>query len=236
MSDSDIFAAFRGLSAYTCETAYVTRVNATEQRSSVAGPRKVWDLEMELSDAEREQVEAFFAARNGPYDSFLFLDPMDNLLRWSEDFAQAAWQKTDPSHLALNGSRITNSGPLPNVISQPLAIADVPLCGSIYLKDATGPVTLRLTGATEITVTPGSDWMRYVLTGAGSGFEIELPAGASVDLSAAQVITGQAPGAYVRTGAAGGCHAGSYFDWPQLQHRALGPDRNRVRLRIACPL
>src|SRR5512140_1133718 len=118
MSTSDVFAPFRGLTGYTCETTYVTRVNSTEQRGTAAGPRKVWDLDLELTGAELAQMEAFFTARSGAYDSFMFLDPLDNLLAWSEDLSQDAWQATDPSHFHMEGQRLINTGPLPNVLSQ----------------------------------------------------------------------------------------------------------------------
>src|SRR5262245_14948457 len=110
MSTSDVFGASTGLRAYACETLYSTRLNVTEQRASDAGPRRMWDLELILSDTDVAPVLAMFAAHGGPYESFVFLDPVDNLLKWSEDVAQAAWEKSEPSFLPIVGTRLTNTG------------------------------------------------------------------------------------------------------------------------------
>jgi hypothetical protein len=239
MSTLDVFTASAGLRAYAAVTVYVTRLNATEQRSSDAGPRRVWDLEFELTGAEMAALAAFFTAHDGPYEGFIFLDPLDNLLKWSESFPQAAWEKSQPSFMQMNGTRITNTAGSPNVLSQAVPVSGIALAGSVSLKDATAPVTLRVTGAAERVVQPGADWTRCALAGtpgAPSGFEIELPAGASVDATAAQLVTGLAAGNYIRTEAVSGYHPGSHFESQELQHRATGPGRNRARVRIGCSL
>lgn len=239
MSTLDLFTASPGLRAYTTETVYTTRQNATEQRASDAGPTQFWDLELDLSNAELVTVEAFFVAHHGPYEGFIFLDPSDNLLKWSESFQQAAWEKTEPSFFQMVGTRITNTSGSPNVLKQAVPVEAVELAASVWLKDTSAPVTLRLTGAAERVVEAGEDWTRYTLAGtpgSPSGFEIEFPAGASVDVTGAQLVTGRAAGVYCRTGAVSGYHPNSHFESQELLHRALRHGRNQVRLRIACPL
>jgi len=239
MSTLDVFTATAGLRAYTTETVYATRVNATEQRASEAGPKQLWDLELDLSNAELALVEAFFVAHDGPYEGFVFLDPSDNLLKWSENFQQAAWEKTEPSFFQMIGTRITNTSGSPNVLKQAVPVQGIELAGSVWLKSASAPITLRLTAAVEKVVLPGEEWTRFTLAGTPggpSGFEIEFPAGASVDVTGAQVVIGRAPGVYIRTGAVSGYHVNAHFESQELQHRAAGPGRNQVRLRIACPL
>jgi len=239
MSTLDVFATAAGLRAYASETVYATRVNATEQRASDAGPKQIWDLELDLTNAELALVEAFFVAHDGPYEGFVFLDPSDNLLKWSENFQQAAWEKTQPSFFQMAGTRITNTSGSPNVLSQAVPVQGIEMTASVWLKSATAPITLRLTGAVERVALPGDDWARYTLTGTPggpSGLEIELPAGAAVDVTGSQLVTGRAGGVYVRTGAISGYHTNAHFESQELQHRALGPGRNQVRLRIACPL
>jgi hypothetical protein len=236
MSTLDVFTASAGLHAYTSETVYSTRVNATEQRASDAGPKQLWDLELDLNNTELAAVEAFFVAHDGPYEGFVFLDPSDNLLKWSENFQQAAWEKTEPSFFQMIGTRITNTSGSPNLLKQSVPVQGIDLAASVWLKSASAPITLRLTGAVEKVVQPGDDWTRYTLAGTPggpSGFEIEFPAGGSVDVTGAQLVTGQAAGVYVRTGAVSGYHANAHFDSQELQHRVVGPGRNQVRLRIA---
>jgi hypothetical protein len=237
MSTSDIFPP---LAAYplTREVRYTSRLNrlagAVEYRATDAGPRLLWNVTLELTDAELAQVQAFYQARGGQYEAFSFLDPLDNLLRWSEDFSQAAWVKSDPANLHISGFTLANSGAGPNVVRQAVALPGVEVTGSVWLQAATAPITLRLTGGPERAVHPGPVWRRYTLTGTGTGFELEIPADAGVDATAAQLVAGPAPGNYVRSGAAGGLHSNCHFD-SALEHRALAPNWNQVRLNISCP-
>src|SRR5579863_5682376 len=52
-----------------------------------------WRLSLqELTDAETGRLSDFFAAEQGQFGSFLFIDPMANLLGWSEDLSRPDWQ------------------------------------------------------------------------------------------------------------------------------------------------
>jgi hypothetical protein len=46
----------------------------------------------DLSDLEAKSVTDFFVAAQGNLQPFLFLDPTSNLLLWSQDFSQSAWE------------------------------------------------------------------------------------------------------------------------------------------------
>ena len=53
----------------------------------------LWDLTWEdLTDAESGQITALFQTMRGPAGAFLFIDPLVNLLGWSEDLGRSDWQ------------------------------------------------------------------------------------------------------------------------------------------------
>jgi hypothetical protein len=56
----------------------------------------------DLSDEEAAALRAFFEAMEGTLNGFTFLDPAGNLLAWSGQLDNAAWQ-TDPL-LGLTGA------------------------------------------------------------------------------------------------------------------------------------
>ncbi|MBV6430868.1 MAG: hypothetical protein IANPNBLG_00988 [Bryobacteraceae bacterium] len=63
-------------------------------RSQDAGAERTWwDLNFQgLTDAERQAVEDLALAAKGMLGTFTFLDPYDNLLRFSEDYLASVWQ------------------------------------------------------------------------------------------------------------------------------------------------
>src|SRR5260221_12801405 len=87
----------------TREARFTSRVSRTpdltESRAQdQAGPLLHWDLQLgPLSDAETAETRSFYAARNGGYERFVFLDPLDNLLRRSGNFTQSPWRMSTPS-------------------------------------------------------------------------------------------------------------------------------------------
>src|SRR5262249_52545991 len=76
-----------------------TVVNAALDESMVkfsdeAGPVLRWQLSyVGLSEDERAALENFFSASGGRLLGFTFLDPLANLLAWSEDLAQGVWER-----------------------------------------------------------------------------------------------------------------------------------------------
>ena len=54
-----------------------------------------WELELRgLTDTEAEAIQALFDATEGRRETFTFLDPFDNVLRWSEG-GMALWAISD---------------------------------------------------------------------------------------------------------------------------------------------
>ena len=64
----------------------------------------------DLSDEEAAALRAFFDAAEGTLHGFTFLDPAGNLLAWSEQLDNAAWQ-TDPLLSLTAGSAIREEAP-----------------------------------------------------------------------------------------------------------------------------
>jgi hypothetical protein len=62
--------------------------------SDAAAQRVEWEIAFEaLSDAERRQLEQFFASAEGRLREFTFLDPAGNLLAYSEELTAGAWTR-----------------------------------------------------------------------------------------------------------------------------------------------
>src|SRR5260221_2589732 len=153
----------------TRQSRYTTRINrmpdlAETRTGDQLGPLFRWDLQLgPLSDADAAAIQDFYAARNGGYESFAFLDPLDNLLQWSEDFSQAVWQKSSPANFAvssgvsdpLGGSAaqtLSNTSGATNTMSQTLLAnpQGSTFTASVWLQGSamvTPQVTLRLTDA-----------------------------------------------------------------------------------------
>src|SRR5260370_25501899 len=78
-----------------------TVVNALADGSVVragdSGARRMrWELRYSgLTVAEWQAIEQLFVATQGQVGSFTFLDPVENLLAWSEDFSKGVW-RVDP--------------------------------------------------------------------------------------------------------------------------------------------
>lgn len=219
------------------EARFTTRLNQmadlTEYRAAErAVPLFRWDLTLgPVTDAEVSTVRDFFQARGGGYESFCFFDPLDNLLQWSEDFSQAAWQKSSPADMQITSGvadpmggmaaqTLSNTGTASNIVKQtiPMNPVGITFTGSFWMKAATAPV---------------SNWKRFLVTGTQAGLEIEIPAGASVDLFGAQLVAAAGPANYTRTTTVSGFHSNCRFESAAFDHRVLAPNVNQLRLAIS---
>src|ERR1700722_5333834 len=122
---------------------YRTIANAAEDGSRVVlddpnAARVRWTLNYSgLTDSDLATYQTFFAAMSGRLQSFTFLDPAGNLLTWSEDFTQTAWQKstliqlqpgTGDSLGSQRGTTITNQGLGDLALTQSVSIPSSYLC------------------------------------------------------------------------------------------------------------
>jgi hypothetical protein len=186
-----------------------------------------WKLSyQDLVAAEVQSLSALFTASQGEFAAFTFIDPLANLLGWSESLSQSAWQLgllqtaagvTDPLG-TLRASSVTNPSAGTQSLQQSLGISgDYVACFSVYLRSsAAGTVTLQR-DATALAVTVGAAWQRVFVNGRGIGgagqstFSIALPAGLTVDVWGLQMEAQPYPSAYKQTAAALGIYEETYF-------------------------
>jgi hypothetical protein len=192
-----------------------------------------WQLSFqELTDAESTRLSDFFAAARGRFGSFLFIDPMANLLGWSEDLARPDWQSgllqsvagvADP--LGTNrASSITNSSPGTQSLQQAIAMpGEYVACFSVWIRTGiSGPVTIGRDGRTK-TFAAGPVWKRAYISGAGtagssqSSFFITLAAGQTVDAWGFQAEAQPYASQYKQSRAARGIYEETYFGTDELK-------------------
>lgn len=246
------------------EQRFLTRRNRLEDGTEYRSPEQVaplyrWDFDVSgLSAAALQALEDQFVSTGGRYGSFIFLDALENLLQWSEDFSQAVWVKSEPAAISivrdladpLGGSaaqQLTNTSATANAVTQFIAAppAGLRFTASIWLKaGAPLDVTLALTDGQAESVAAqaavGPAWKRFSLSGtfssgngaAHTGFRFEMPAFAAVSVFGAQLMALEAPGAYVRTTNVSGFHPRCRFGSDVLAHRLAGPGYNDLRLSI----
>jgi hypothetical protein len=246
------------------ETCFLTRVNRLEGGAEYRlceQQRRLCRWEFDLRNATLEQLqrlEASFQGVAGRYESFAFLDPLENLLLWSEDFSQTVWEKTDapafqaggqlPDPLGGNGAqRWSNTSPSPNALSQWLAVpeAGLQLTGSVWAK-AASPVELALAVVAEgqesfeARVTLGTEWRRYsaggrfgdASSGQQVGLRLQLPPDSTVDLFGAQLMALPSPGAYTKTTDARGFHPRCRFGSDVLSRSETAAGSGGVKFAI----
>ena len=192
-----------------------------------AGGNVQWKLQYEdLSDAEVQSIGNLFAGCSGRYGSFLFVDPLSNLIAWSEDLSRPDWLPGQlTTALGLNdplgtqrASLIANGAAGTQQLSQTLNIpGEYVACLSVWLRsDAPNPVTLQRDGSAN-TFPLTSQWKRYYLSSAGipgaaeSTFSIALTAGQTVEAWGFQVEAQPYPTTYRQSQSPMGVYAETYF-------------------------
>lgn len=191
-----------------------------------------WKLSyQDLTIVEAQNLSDLFNTSQGGFASFTFIDPMANLLGWSENFSQPGWQagllqttagRTDPLGTQRAWS-VTNPNPAVQSLEQTLAISgNYVACFSAYLwSSVAGMVTLQRDGIQK-TVSVGPSWTRARVTGLGasgaaqSTFSVVLAAGQTINLWGLQVEAQPWPSAYKRTSAALGIYESTCFENNEL--------------------
>jgi hypothetical protein len=225
------------------ETRYRTLVNRMLDGSEVRVAdldylERRWELPLEaVTDAEWDAIRELFTAAEGRLKSFLFLEPAENLLAWSEKFTEDVWVKSgiavtegvpDPFG-GTDASQLTGSGTL----SQTLAIpCQYRYAGSIWARTAASGASLEVSdGAGQVksvAFEAGGAWRRYGVSTAFPVavdtlvFRVTAPGGA-VDIYGAQLEAQPAASAYKRSLQQGGVHPGARFASDTLADRATGP-------------
>lgn len=209
----------------------------------------------DLSDPEASALGNFFAATQGNVQPFLFLDPLTNLLLWSEDFSQNVWQTTglsfdsgivDPFGGAKAFCAHNNSQANLAVVQQSQIPGAAQVCFSVYLR-ADNPASTSLAisaggNSQSVTAALTSAWQRFSVAGnvpaatACWQFSISAPAGTSLEIFGPQVDAQVNPSAYVTSTGQSGVYAGARFDMKQMDMIATGPNRSACVMSIRCNL
>jgi hypothetical protein len=214
----------------------------------------LWELEGRgLTNSEWESIETLFVQTSGMWGTFTFLDPVGNLLVQSEHLSAAAWVKsaaiqlnagvTDPLSTS-RATRIINSG---QGIGQIQQVLNVPghyhYCFSAWLRTTSesGVTASIAAGAVQVTrvLSLTTDWQRLFVSGnPGQSasvtvqFQLELTAGASLEIFGLQAEAQLAPSDYKVTANRGGVYSRARFAADQISVRTQGTDIQDTVIRI----
>lgn len=207
--------------------------------------RTEWRLTFRgLSDEELAALETLFTAAEGRLGEFTFLDPLDNLLRWSEGLEQAAWLRdagltltaavADPAG-GTAAARIEGTGEVRQAIAAP---AGLQYCFSAWVRGAATLLARAGSAEQAQTVDSGEAWRRVEhpvkLASAAEAVEFGVRlAGGAAEFYGLQVDAQVCASAYKRTGARAGVHSAARFDGDSLEVITRGRDWHDCRVRLA---
>jgi hypothetical protein len=191
-----------------------------------------WEMELKgLTQAECSAIESLFDAVEGRLRTFTFLDPFDNLLRWSENPTAESWSVTSPE-------------PGEVLIEQAVAApAWFEYCLSVSARG--GPVRLFARSGSRqasATFTVGPEWQRveFPLSLGGTeeaiSFGAAIPDSGAVEVTAFQLEPQRAASRYKKTTSQAGIHPAARFLDDVLEVTADGPENHSLVVRIRSPL
>ena len=216
-------------------------------------PFTQWNLQFQgLADSEATILQDFFATCEGQLNAFTFTDPLGNLLLWSEDLTQPAWQASTLLQLTP-GAADPNGGTSATGITNPTG-ADLTVqqtisapgwyayTFSVYLQSAMG-VTLPLlmqTGGVSNTspCTGGAAWQRFSLIGQTNTTAetvtvgLTIPAGQSVTVFGFQLEPQPAISPYKPSYETSGVYTNAHFSGDTFAVTTTAPNRNQCTLTI----
>lgn len=208
-----------------------------------------WRLEFSgLTDAERDAIEALFEAAEGRLGSFTFLDPFENLLKWSEDLTAAEWVKSELLMVTpgvadpLGGAaamRVTNLGVAERRVVQALEVPGwFQYCVSLYARSEAPAEMGLLCGAASRKFRIGPAWSRIAHPALLSGTAEVVEFGASVagvsavELFGFQVEAQAGASAYRKTTTRSGVHPEASFADDVLVVTTEAPNWNSCRVNL----
>jgi hypothetical protein len=207
-----------------------------------------WRLSFEeLTDTESGALASLFAAVKGGFGPFLFIDPLANLLGWSEELSTPDWQSgllqissgaTDPAG-TQRASSIHNPAAGVQMIQQSIVMpGDYTGCLSVWMRSsAPGELTL----ARDSRSAPcqlGTTWKRFFVSGVGasgagqSTFSLTLAAGQAIDVWGFQAEAQPYPSQYKRSASALGIYAETYFADDELSITSTGVGLASCEIRL----
>lgn len=208
-----------------------------------------WQLDyVDLSDAEAGALTDLFEQSQGGLKSFMFVDPLANLIRNSEQMGLTPWSLGSGVSVAASVAetpaafRVSNAGQAVSTVGQSLALPAGPeYCLSCWVLGGPGQtVGLRIGGRAVQAATTGG-WQRLWLTAAGESVgatfcALELAAGAVALVHSMQLEVQPAPSGYRAGDADGGVYPETRFEQESLEVVASGPNRNGVRVKLVSRL
>lgn len=199
-----------------------------------------WELHYaSLSDTERSALEDFFIQACGRLNTFTFVDPTGNALRWSENPNANPWAMDGPvagnvTELLHDGARIlrfTNAGQTSQGIEQRIsAPGRITWCLSARVRsDNPSLVSCKLwnsDGSVEALWTAVPEWTQIWCSGSIPGdtplvhARFSFGAGATVEICGMQLQAQPMPGSYRKTTATSGVFPFTRFDSDGVAFRA----------------
>ncbi len=208
-----------------------------------------WQMDyVDLTDGEAAALTELFEDAKGGLKSFVFVDPLANLMRNSERMGQTPW--TVSSGVSVLGNEtespavfaLTNAAQGAGGCGQSLALpAGQEYCLSCWILGGEGEtVGLRIGGAVQQVVATGV-WQRLWLAAAAEGdgttfCGVELAPGGVASVHSVQLERQPGPSAYRAGTADGGIYRETRFEQEALELVASGPNRNRVRVKLVSRL
>lgn len=208
-----------------------------------------WELAFEgLTSDETGAIEALFAACEGRRGEFVFLDPLDNLLAWSDELSADAWNKDAGLWLGggyldpLGGTRAARAGGVGEIHQTIAAPSTFQYCFSVWARtDAAAELALiARAGAEERerVVTVNTAWRRFEYptrletSGDAITFGVRLAGGAEIELFGAQVDAQLGASKYKRTASRAGVYRAARFADDALEITTHGPNSHSCRVRV----
>jgi hypothetical protein len=201
-----------------------------------------------LTDTELASYQSFFASMSGRLQNFTFFDPSGNLLTWSEDFSQTAWQKstflqcqtgiTDPLG-TQRATSVTNSGSGDLALAQSVSVPGSYLCCFSFFAQSPNQTSIALTRGSFSQSFPVSNvWQRVFLSTTTSDgentstFGVTIPAGSQLNLFGMQVEPQAQPSTYVQTLDRSGVYQSTRFDSDSLPFKSDAPNSNSCEITL----
>jgi len=220
-----------------------------------AGAKLVeWQLAyQDLTDSEIANLQQFFSACEGQLTGFTFLDPMDNLLTWSEDLSQPVWELStllqvtsgiDDPNGGSRATRILNPTAADVTVQQNVnAPGGLVYSLSLYARGQSGTTVSLFRQTADASDSRSyalaTTWHRVSFSGnldtaaAIISVGITVPAGNSVDVYGWQLEAQPAPSPYKAAFSASGIYLNAHFSQDSLSITTTAPNRNQCALTLS---
>jgi hypothetical protein len=196
-----------------------------------------------------DALDGLFSECEGRLHPFWFVDPVGNLLLWTDDLSNPVWQTgmlvgtgvDDPSgsHLA---SSLTNGGQETQAISQVVdSLAPYTYTFSVWARSSSADslqISIAKNGQ-QVTATHRltTEWAVMTVSGeltdlAGQvSCAIEIPGGSAVDVYGPQLDAQRSASEYRSNSHRSGVYI-VRFDQDELDRTTHGPDSHSTRIRV----